>query len=290
MAYEPRSPREAVDSELAMWIESLRRESLGCLPRETVDMLYHASLESLRYGGEPPVDVEVEIALPNGLHALVPLGQLPEAWANILHIYCSHDYDRFPGFTPQKGWVVVDAGAYLGFYTLYASKLVGEEGLVVAVEPASWPRETLERNIKLNRLDNVRVAHYALWSTRTRLHLHIACYWANTSHPDYAQEPTGVCGVEEIEAVTLEQLLEEQGLDSVDLLKLDVEGAELEVLSSSTSLLKTGRIKRLVVEIHTRLINLENVASLLEEYGYHVETLQVSPEQWIAYATKTRPA
>ncbi|HIC98966.1 MAG TPA: hypothetical protein EYP08_04835, partial [Pyrodictiaceae archaeon] len=130
------------------YLEELKRSSRGCLPSESTELLYGECLRILEEGYTGKM---LEITLPYGLVAIVPNTQLPEAWANILHVFCYRDYARFEDFTPRRGWVVVDVGAYLGFYTLWAGVHVGDSGFVVAVEPNPTAREIILSNVSLNR-------------------------------------------------------------------------------------------------------------------------------------------
>jgi FkbM family methyltransferase len=62
----------------------------------------------------------------------------------------------------KPGDVIVDVGANIGIFTVMASKLVGSRGRIVAIEPNSESAKRLERNIALNRLNNVTVYHAAV--------------------------------------------------------------------------------------------------------------------------------
>ncbi|MBU5574844.1 MAG: FkbM family methyltransferase [Candidatus Aenigmarchaeota archaeon] len=57
----------------------------------------------------------------------------------------------------KKGDIVIDAGAYIGLFTLYASKKVGKNGLVIAYEPDPENYKNLLENIKLNKCKNVKL-------------------------------------------------------------------------------------------------------------------------------------
>ncbi|MCD6458600.1 MAG: FkbM family methyltransferase, partial [Thermoproteales archaeon] len=59
-------------------------------------------------------------------------------------------------------------------------------------------------------------------------------------------------------------------LERVDLLKLDVEGAELEILENSRGILNPKRVKRLIVEVHENIVKPSEVSQILEELGYEV--------------------
>lgn len=127
----------------------------------------------------------------------------------------------------SPGKIFIDAGANFGVYTLVASKLVGDTGKVIAFEPTAHSFAILQQNIDLNHSSNVRALQIALAETRSRA-------WLN-----YGWDPVGnwlsrnsFCGHdgEEVQTETLDELLEENGIDHVAAIKIDVEGAEELVL------------------------------------------------------------
>ena len=268
------------------WLEYLIERSRGCLDEETISLLYNASKTSIDHGGEPPGEPHIVVTLPNRARAVIPVGQLPEAWENILHIYCLKDYDDSLIGGIGDDWIIVDAGAYIGFYTLYTA-LKARRGLVVAIEPSPWQLRILRVNVKLNRLDNVVIVDRALWSSKTRLKLYVSCYWANTSiYKHYSEEASGVCGVFEVDSVTLDDLARDIGVNHIDLLKVDVEGAELEVLKGAKNTLSRNVVRRLIIEVHEDLVDSKRIVNTLLDYGYTVRTRRITSRQAIVYAVK----
>jgi FkbM family methyltransferase len=138
----------------------------------------------------------------------------------------------------SPGKLFVDVGANFGVYTLVASKLVGETGQVLAFEPTARSFAVLQRNIELNHCPNVRGFQAALAETRSRA-------WLN-----YGWDPVGnwlekdsKCGNqgEQVQTEALDQLLDENGINRVDAIKVDVEGAEELVLRGAMRCLTTQR-------------------------------------------------
>jgi precorrin-6B methylase 2 len=76
-------------------------------------------------------------------------------------------------FHPKEGDVVVDVGAHIGRYTIIASKRVGPNGKVIAIEADPSNFEMLNRNVQLNRLANVTTLNYAAFSRETRIKLYL---------------------------------------------------------------------------------------------------------------------
>ncbi len=256
-----------MSSDLAL-LEELLRKSASCLPDSTVSTLYRISTRLLKGLSVPN---EVSIVLPNSLILIIPTSQLPEVWNNILHVFCFKDYTVLDDFKPRKGWVVIDVGAYIGVYTLYASSLVNADGKVIAVEPNPLSRYYLIENVRINELGNVRIISKGLADHEGRMKLYITDYWANSSFiHEYARSLGSVIKELNVRVITMDELINELGINHVDLVKIDVEGLELKVLRGSTNSLASKVIERLVVEVHKGFVDVDELINLLRSHGYEV--------------------
>jgi FkbM family methyltransferase len=137
--------------------------------------------------------------------------------------------------TLRPGQVFVDVGANVGYFTLLGGLLVGPGGRVVAVEAHPGLAELLRRNVIMNGLYGyVTTWHRAAWSSTTTLQLHQRLNFSGASS-------VGAIGAEAldrlgdteamvaVEAVAVDDLL--VGLPPVDVLKMDIEGAELQAFT-----------------------------------------------------------
>jgi FkbM family methyltransferase len=132
----------------------------------------------------------------------------------------------------EPGQVVVDAGANIGFFTVAAANAVGPNGHVLAVEPAGTTFAALERQITLNNLSQVTPLRAALGNRIGTMRLYL--------HGDSSRHSLFPCGesiAEEILMTTLDTALAEAGLEHIDMIKIDVEGAEPMVLEGATEAL-----------------------------------------------------
>jgi FkbM family methyltransferase len=156
----------------------------------------------------------------------------------------AHEDDIVEQFSPKIGDIIIDVGAAFGFYTILASKRVGQQGKVIAIEPQPDNFEMLNRNIKLNKLANVITLNYAVYSKKTTLKLYstysIIQERARQNLQDYI----------EVSADTLDNLLGHVGINQVNWIKIDVEGAEYEVLRGAKHVLRTNKHISILVEIH----------------------------------------
>jgi FkbM family methyltransferase len=137
----------------------------------------------------------------------------------------------------SPGMTFVDVGACYGVYTLVAAKLVGANGRVIAFEPAARSYDVLQENIKLNGLANVRPYRVAL-SDR----IGVSSLY---HHPDPGSNSLGmrqgILGApEEVETNTLDSVLGSGRSGRVDMMKVDVEGAEELVFRGAREIFTTS--------------------------------------------------
>ncbi len=138
----------------------------------------------------------------------------------------------------HPGDVFVDAGAFHGWYTLLASRQVGAGGQVLAFEPNPYTFAILRRNIDLNGCRNVRALNVALSNAEERRWLYLGP--DDGSQSSLAPAADGL-GREEIHTRRLDDVLVELGVQRVDFMKIDVQGAEASLLEGAAAVLQRSR-------------------------------------------------
>ena len=173
-------------------------------------------------------------------------------------------------FIPKEGDTVIDIGAHIGRYTITSSKQVGAGGKVVAIEADPDNFEILKKNIALNKLTNVLPLNYAVFSTRTRMKLYEQSASAkyNSIMLNRAAKTRNYV---EVNADTLDSILKLNGVNRVNWIKIDVEGAEFEVLKGSTKTL-SGENMSLLIEIHNieDPSHYDNIVDFLKNHNYEI--------------------
>jgi FkbM family methyltransferase len=156
-----------------------------------------------------------------------------------------------PGFyTPADGDVVFDVGANIGTFSLHLQSL-SKSVKVFAVEPAPATREVLERNVTANNISSqVTVLPFAVGSENGKISLHCSPEQGHSSfvEGEFVKNGTTV----EVPMMTLPTVLDERKIEQVDLLKIDIEGAETDLFDGMTS---DGwkKVKRVTMETHDKL-------------------------------------
>jgi FkbM family methyltransferase len=158
-------------------------------------------------------------------------------------------------FRPKEKDIVVDIGAHIGRYTIISSKRIGPNGKVVAIEADPSNFEMLKRNISLNQFTNILPINYAVSSREEKVRLYLPSQESGITI--YNTIMTDRARIEkdkfiQVNANTLDNLLEQNGIshEEVNWIKIDVEGAEFEVLIGATSILSKSKDIAILVEIH----------------------------------------
>lgn len=145
----------------------------------------------------------------------------------------------------HRGSTVVDVGANVGFFTLLAAKLVGNEGNIVSFEPEPTSFSLLSESVQRNNFSNVKLVRKCASDTDGEKTLYLSSSAHKGMHS--ITRDSGGASVT-VPSARLDTELSQLGIDHIDLLKVDVEGAEPEVLKGAHRLLSQGRIENMIVE------------------------------------------
>lgn len=147
----------------------------------------------------------------------------------------------------RPGMTFVDLGAFIGYYTLLAARQVGDAGHVFAFEPAPYAIEVLKRNVGANGYEaRVTVIPMAVSNTtgRSRLFLPRLPQGLSSLHPNTLVTSRFV----EVETTTLDASFASLGWHRVDLIKMDIEGAEKAALEGMVEVSRRNPDLKLIIE------------------------------------------
>lgn len=180
---------------------------------------------------ERRLKVPLTVKWYDGLHVDVMLGN-----DHSLCLYVGGTFEPnefvFLGQILKPGMTVLDIGANEGLYTLFSARRVGETGRVVAFEPSSRERGKLQQNVARNRLGNVTVVPAAVGSSEGTAALQIASgvHSGHNTLGALVYHDAPAVGVEHVSVERLDSVMDRLGVAKVDVIKIDVEGAEMHVL------------------------------------------------------------
>lgn len=148
----------------------------------------------------------------------------------------------------RAGDVFLDVGAYIGFHACVVAKFVGKSGLVYAIEPNPEIYKILLTNIRINKLTNISSLEIALGAEESETYIY-DCNRTNVGaasliRPQGVSEESGKL----VRVTTIDRLIENKQLRIPTLIKIDVEGFELNVLKGAKTLLEGSQAPMLCVE------------------------------------------
>lgn len=207
------------------------------------------------------------------------LGDSVESLRRLLWVYEPMKFHNISRFLP-KGGTFVDVGANLGDFSIWAAKQGGPGTKVLAVEadPDNVPQ--LRRNLRSHHLDSVvEVAPVAAAAETGTIELHQG-HQSGTStiapsevHTLDHMKPRGTV---EIPARTLDDLIAESRITQVDVVKIDVEGAEEYVLAGARQLLATTHPMTFLIDIHWG-VDVAGIVADLAAHGFTTR-LEAAPD------------
>jgi FkbM family methyltransferase len=177
----------------------------------------------------------------------------------------------------RPGDVFIDVGANIGYFSLLASRRVGQTGKVVALEASPEIFKHLNRNLALSKCTNVRALNLAVSDRKQSLELFegpaenignttTVSAWANRYH----------CRPRcQVKAMPLPGMLQPDEVKAARLIKIDVEGAEWSVVTGMTSMLSSCRADlEIIIEVNPPILreqgkSCEELLGSLERLGFH---------------------
>lgn len=171
-------------------------------------------------------------------------------WRQFTPHYLSGEYEetlvRFLEVI-REGDTVLDLGAHIGWFTLHAARAVGPAGWVYAFEPDPVNFRTLVANVEANRFQDRVVAVPSAVSAVTGT---ISIYRGASGSAGSSLYPTRDAGAGKfgVETVSLDEFFAQRGWPQVDVVKLDIEGAEKQALEGMRELILRNPGLRMIIE------------------------------------------
>lgn len=176
----------------------------------------------------------------------------------------------------KQGDTFFDVGGHFGQYAVAAGVKVGDTGTVHTFEPGPVQSEYLRKNLELNKLSHVTLANVALSDEPGELGLHVP------SLPDIGRsqlvDPATDEGAIKVTVTTLDDYCRENGIERIDVMKVDVEGAEFGVFKGAPRVIRDFPPKAIFYESVDSLCAAfnhtpEEMHRYLEEAGYKIHAI-----------------
>lgn len=240
--------------------------------------------------------IEIKCITKDGIHFRCSTDDMIQSY--IYYFGCwEPNLTKYIKLVLKEGDTFVDIGANIGYFSLLASRLVGRKGTVVSIEASPFIFGTFEDMIALNGATNIRAVNVAVSDREGTLPIYLADksnIGATTTTPHRVDGGTPKTFECEVSAKPIDRILTSDEIASARLVKIDVEGAEVEVLK--TILARIDRFSRdveFVVEISAatdpcKKQTVEDLFKLFDEAGFKAFELE-NDYSANGYLTRMKP-
>jgi FkbM family methyltransferase len=182
----------------------------------------------------------------------------------------------------KPGDIFYDIGANVGFFTAVAAKLVTSTGKVYSFEPVPENAAIVRHNVRQNNFSNVTIIEKAVSATTGEGKLWLARYAGGHTLSD-ADLPPDLKGSLAVELVSIDRLIEQKEIDPPTVVKVDVEGAEFDVLQGMSQTISQFK-PTIIYEVddaskESLLEKRQKIDDFLEKLGYTIALLDSSYSQ-----------
>lgn len=186
---------------------------------------------------------------------------------------------------PKSPKIIFDIGANMGLYTCWLAKHYKDTAHVYAFEPVELNFNYLVRNIELNKLSNVSIYNFGFYDKEITMDLGIPIHETSDKTGLYTHgEGKGKDLIKRRDLVEcsfkkLSDFVLDNKIEKIDIMKMDVEGAQYKILSSSTNIL--NRIHYMHIELGEKIHNEEDKESLDLIYKNNFELIITRKNNWL---------
>lgn len=208
-----------------------------------------------------------------------------DVWS-IKETFLDRFYERY-GFAIQPGWNVIDVGAGIGEYTLYAA--VAQPGVrLFAFEPYPPSFALMQENLRINDVTHARVFNEAIAGASGELILDLTG-GEPLKFQSHLEQDARIEKSMSVRARSLADAFATLEMESCDLLKLDCEGAEYSILFGTPPAV-LELVQRIVMEYHDHMVHYQHrdLVRFLDEQGFQVETFPNPVHSYLGYLRAIR--
>ncbi|MGD1842042.1 MAG: FkbM family methyltransferase [Thermonemataceae bacterium] len=171
--------------------------------------------------------------------------------------------------------LVIDAGANIGCSCIFF-QVFFPHSTIICIEPELSNYSMLQKNINLNRInDKVKVYRKALWNEKTTLALRRIDYSNDGFHT--MVEGTTDEVIDSVATCTIPEILDDLQVAVVDVLKIDIEGAEKTLFNDQAHLHSfLPQVRYCIMEVHNEYISDKQIEMSFKEFGFHTKTITLT--------------
>lgn len=176
---------------------------------------------------------------------------------------------------------VLDLGANIGYFTLIMSKLVGDSGKVFSFEPSMDNFEILKKNIKVNNCNNVIIENMAVGNKNGEIKLYLS---DNQSMHTLYENTISTNRSVTVPIIKLDDYYNKKSINKINVIKMDVEGAELDTLRGMSNILTENKDVVLFVEFNPESIKKAGMLpkdqlAFIDDLGFKIYVIYESAQK-----------
>ena len=186
---------------------------------------------------------------------------------------------RKPGFEIRNNDTMIDIGAHIGLFALYASQFC-RSGKIFCFEPIKENFDMLTTNIELNQITNITAINTAVSADNG-----IVTIYLNEDQSGHSMHTVGSKKVE-TKSVSLQSVFDSNSIEHCDFLKLDCEGEEYSIMDALPDS-HYSKIKKICMEYHLADIkrkSLDQLIDRLQRFTFRITQTETSPDMGLLYA------
>lgn len=212
-----------------------------------------------------PFGKNVRLTLTNGTKFIVRARTMDRSV--VKEVWLQNIYDQY-GISVEENDTVLDIGGHIGVFNVYAAQKA-PKGKVYSFEPFSENFERLKMHASINHLKNVKLINKGVAATSGKQTLNLSPDNNTGGHSMFLKTESDK--KVEIETISLEDFYREEGIEKVDFLKLDCEGAEYDIIQHNEEKIKA--IERIILECHPHGDKtVDQMIATLERLGFDVKS------------------
>lgn len=165
--------------------------------------------------------------------------------------------------------IILDIGSNIGYHTIMLAKS-NPNSKIFSIEASPTIFNTLKENCMLNRLQNIIFFNNAVTDQNDEIINFYKRDTMSTTDKTILEDwlvPENEIKIEKTKTITLDSLLEREGIRSISLLKMDIEGAEVLAFEGAKFSLETKKIQNMIIEYHS-YSNRDYLLDKLNDYGF----------------------
>jgi len=193
-------------------------------------------------------------------------------------VWLAQDYE-VPGFSIKKEDIVIDIGAHIGLFSLFASQYC-KNGKIFSYEPIKENYNILKENIEVNKIENIISFNSAVSKQTNKLKIFINS--DDSAHSIFESEKNFI----EVDSTTIKSIFDKNKIENCNLLKFDCEGAEYQIIESIPKEY-FFKIEKMIIEYHLANEKPEMYKKLIENLknnSFEIKIKKLSDSMGMIYA------